>query len=89
MTAKEKADEIFDKMCQTISGNCEHDSYCTEFDCQWKGTVLCKVAQNEAKQCALILIDEILEIDFIIPEHGNTNLTYNYWLSVKEEITKL
>ena len=61
MTPKEKAQELFDKICQTISGDCEHESYCEESDCKWKGTVMCKVNQNEAKHCALIAVNNTIE----------------------------
>ena len=52
-TPKETAQEIFDNMCQTISSDCEHDSYCSRKECTWKGITYCIVSKNEAKQCAL------------------------------------
>jgi len=42
-----------------------------------------KVWQNTAKQCALIMVDEILNLDV------DTNvLDYWYWKEVKQEIEK-
>lgn len=87
MTPKEKAQELFDKMCQTISGDCEHESYCIESDCHWKGTVMCKITQNKAKQCALIAVNEILEDRVEID--GMRVINDLYWLEVKKEIELL
>jgi hypothetical protein len=42
--------------------------------------------QNDAKQCALIAVDEI--IDLLWHTHGNET-EYRYWLEVKQEIEKL
>jgi len=39
----------------------------------------------DAKQCALIAVDEVLNNMNIIREENN----YNYWQQVKSEITKL
>jgi len=39
----------------------------------------------DAKQCALIAVDEVLNNMNIIREESN----YNYWQQVKSEITKL
>jgi hypothetical protein len=98
MTPKRKAGELFDKMAQTISGNCEHDSYCQKPECKWKGMILCVAAQNEAKQCALIAVDEIIkeiesiEIYYDLDKKNGTAPSQTiipYWHQVKEEITKL
>ena len=38
---------------------------------------------EDAKQCALICVDELLKSTFV------QNNTYNYWTEVKQEINKL
>ena len=93
MTEKEKAQEIFDKMMQTISDDCEHSGYCTKMECNWKGMTVCKVNINEAKQCALICVEEIIEqweyIDtYLADKKGELNPNLKFWLKVKEEIKK-
>ena len=40
--------------------------------------------QQEAKQCALICVDEVLSVGFL-----DTNYLYQYWEEVKQEINKL
>ena len=61
MTPKEKARELFDKMCywHKVDGGSN---------------------QHEAKQCALIAVDEIIDTPNPMP---------NYWQEVKQEIEKL
>jgi hypothetical protein len=41
------------------------------------------ITEHEAKQCALIAVDEIIKNGF------NPQLQYNYWQEVKQEIQKL
>jgi nucleoside-triphosphatase THEP1 len=42
----------------------------------------------QAKQCALIAVDEILEMDLPIFEEDSDEF-YDYWEQVKQEIKKL
>lgn len=45
------------------------------------------LTQNEAKECAFVLIDEIINL---MHEVGNKpEFTKKYWLDVKQEIEKL
>jgi hypothetical protein len=45
---------------------------------------------DDAKQCALIAVDEILEaIDFDWMEVQNLESEHRYWTEVKQEIEKL
>lgn len=74
MTPKEKAEELFDKFRVKV-----HDRNGTS-------------AMNgfEAKQCALIAIDEILESNPNYPEFKeNEGTAIRYWELVKQEIKKL
>lgn len=84
MNPKEKATELFDKMCQTINDDCQHSSYCEEKECRWKGFVFCRTVQQEAKQCAMVLIEEV-----ILSETDILNFMLDYWKEVKTEIEKL
>jgi hypothetical protein len=70
MTPKEKAKQLFDKICQTIATEKTDYGYYTNV--------------IQAKQCALIAVDEILNLDI------DTNvLDYWWWQEVKQEIEKL
>lgn len=87
-----KAKELFDKFCQAITGECPHTPYCDEKECQWKGMTYCKVTQAEAKQCALICVDEI--ITTLIKRNPNYEAnTYwspiDYWQQVRTAINQL
>jgi hypothetical protein len=43
----------------------------------------------DAKQCALIAVDEILQIDCCDMSEKNFNNHIEYWISVQKEIEKL
>lgn len=73
MTPKEKAEELYGKLAMHLRANLMYD----------------EDANEDAKQCALIAVDEILE---------NINETFQgfldadlvaYWQLVKKEINKL
>ena len=66
MTPKEKAKEIVNK-------------YWSIGEQEWQDTPL---TWEEAKQCALIAVDEILKII-------HTNMEDKYWQEVKQEIENL
>ena len=74
MTTKEKAEELFDKFRVKV-----HDRDGTS-------------AMNgfEAKQCALIAVDEILDLKHIVTLRRNMHeMELDFWDEVKEEIEKL
>ena len=73
MTAKEKAEELFFKYRPIIAGK----QFLTGF-------VLMSEAKELTKQCALIAVDEILNLCW----NGNET-ALNYWNEVKQEIEKL
>jgi hypothetical protein len=69
MTPKEKAKELFDKMCLALATESTEFGYYTNV--------------IHAKKCALIAVEEILEV-------VSSNLySWNYWQEVKSEIEKL
>ena len=43
---------------------------------------------EQAKQCALIAVDEIIEVISTVYEH-DWNILYPYWTEVKQEIEKI
>jgi hypothetical protein len=69
MTAQEKAKELVDKF-----GNIKHWQYTTGY---YVGT---KMTLQDAKQCAIICVDEIL---------SESESQYEYWQEVKAEIEKM
>jgi len=76
MTLKEKAEELVDKFYQTTPNEAfinEPYGIATEYK-----------AWEQAKQCALIAVDEIIEAGKDVDEFANA-----YWYKVKEEINKL
>jgi hypothetical protein len=46
------------------------------------------VINDLAKQCALIAVDEILQMG-IMAQSGEWNMAKDYWIEVKQEIEKL
>ena len=71
MTPKEKAEELFNKYCIYLRAGLLYDDE----------------ARQDAKQCALIAVDELIEQQ----EKYNNGSFYpsNYWNEVKEEIEKI
>ena len=71
MKAKEKAKELFDKYYSYLKANLMHDEEAIE----------------DAKVCALIAVDEIINDNPNI--YDNDRLNFKYWQEVKKEIEKL
>ena len=69
LDAKEKAEELFDKFFLI------KDDVYNE----------CRMHENEAKQSALIAVDEIIRIE----NHHKNHKWVEYWQEVKKEIEKL
>lgn len=82
MTPKEKAEEIFDKHYRLFN-NFPNYQYVIEN---------LNTIQDEklytAKQCALIAVDEIIEVACDVSDYDNS-VTKSYWEEVKQEIDKL
>ena len=84
MTPKEKAKELVDKFYQRFP--LKMDVITTRGDLSWEYD-----SWNEAKQCALIAVDEIL---WEIIKYADNSKEYviensKYWEEVKQEIEKL
>jgi len=74
MTPREKAKELFRKFIPPTQQWDDIDGYITD--------------EYNAKQCSLIAVDEILEMDLPILEE-DADTFYDYWEEVKQEIEKL
>ena len=71
MTPKEKADQLFGRFAMYLRANLRYD----------------EEANEDAKQCALIAVDEILEET--MERDGMRVVNNHYWVDVKNEIEKL
>ena len=71
MTPKEKADQLFGRFAMYLRANLRYD----------------EEANEDAKQCALIAVDEILEET--MERDGMRVVNNQYWVDVKNEIEKL
>ena len=81
MTPKEKAEELFRRFTTVELGIDEDDNVVT------LGT---DETKEETKQCALILVDEILTmISINLPRGIQVALEHDFWVEVKQEIEKL
>jgi len=85
MKAKEKANELADKLVKSFMRIKVQTIGCND------GGNPCIINNNmtidSAKQCALILVDEIQNAIMAFDEGMNKEM--NYWQEVKEEINKL
>jgi hypothetical protein len=80
MTSKEKAEELFNKYCIYLRAGLLYDDE----------------ARQDAKQCALIAVDEIINSSPSLPILGDSGsygedieLSKIYWQEVKQEIEKI
>lgn len=74
MTPKEKAEELFGKFAMYLRANLMYD----------------EEANEDAKQCALIAVDEILlEYPSQCPKGSYEMERHLFWEQVKQEIEKL
>ena len=80
MTPKEKAEELVDKFYQTTP-----NEYFVNEPIGIKGRYK---SWEQAKQCALIAVDEIKEAIFWHP-FESPNFELEYWQDVKQEIENL
>lgn len=81
MTAKEKAKKLIDLFYQLFP----LDKYVstTDGELNWEYN-----NWNQSKKCALIAVEEILEMDLPILEEDADGF-YDYWEQVKQEIEQL
>jgi hypothetical protein len=84
MTPKEKAQELVDKFYNTPHCGIEHQPNKRYCDC-------IEMNPFQAKQCALMAVDEIIKLDMLIDEdtYVMTPSYLQYWEQVKQEIQKL
>ena len=75
MNPKEKARELVDRFLNTIIDNPTESNI--------------KRYWNETKQCALICVDEIIEVYWGESYSGNNPKGLEFWQQVKTEIKKL
>jgi hypothetical protein len=75
MTPKEKAEELVDKMYNTEHCGIKHQPNQRYCDCEMMNIY-------QAKQCALVAVDEIIKSNAMLPPNLN-------WMEVKQEIEKL
>jgi hypothetical protein len=47
------------------------------------------LSKEQAKQCALIAVDELIKIHYLLTTTQNTSPSINYWKEVKQEIQNL
>ena len=73
MTPEEKAKQLVDKYWIYLRADLLYD----------------EEAKEDAKQCALIAVDEVLSIDIMSECDWQIENLYNYWQEVKQEIEKL
>ena len=72
MNPKEKAKELYNKHYYIIKGLLNYPNGTTKY---------------KAKQCALLCVDELIELyEFEVPHRG---FKISYWDEVKQEIEKL
>jgi hypothetical protein len=81
MTAKEKANQLVDKFIW----NCKHTEYVD--DNRYKDSETIRVINS--KQCALICVDEILELQLELSSDANAHNIAEFYKEVKQEIIKL
>ena len=82
MTPKEKAQELVDKFYQTTP----NETWINEPSGEFMETY---TSWGQAKQCALIAVDELIKIHYLLTTTQDTSPSINYWKEVKQEIQNL
>ena len=82
MRPKEKAKRLVDKFYQTTPNETCIDEPLGEFTKTY-------TAWGQAKQCALIAVDELIKIHYLLTTTHDTSPSINYWKAVKQEIQNL
>jgi len=73
MTPKEKAQELFGKYAMYLRANLRYD----------------EEANEDAKECALIAVDEIIASNPIAFDEDDNCIAKQWWQEVKTEIEKI
>ena len=73
MTAKEKAEDLVLKFAMYLRANLMYD----------------EEANEDAKQCALIAVDELEKQEATLLNYNSESYSSEYWQEVKTEIEKL
>jgi len=93
LTAKEKAKELVEQFIHASGSTCDHDSYCSQPECQWYGRLVCCVDIMKAKKYAIIEIDALIIQNGELYLNGLDGIYYrtknSYLFEVKSEIEKL
>ena len=83
MTPNEKAKELVDTFYQTTPNETWIDEPLGEF-------METYTAWGQSKQCALIAVNECIELHFNLESDANgIGESFKYWLEVKQELEKL
>lgn len=82
MTPKQKAKKLADAFYQQLP--LERYVTTSDGDLSWE-----YISWNRSKECALIAVNEILDMDTPIDDFDNASYFYEYWDKVKQEIEKL
>jgi len=48
-----------------------------------------RIKDQNAKRCALIAVDELIKIHYLLTTTHNTSPSINYWKEVKQELDNL
>ena len=48
-----------------------------------------RIKDQNAKRCALVAVDELIKIHYLLTTTHDTSPSINYWKEVKQEIEKL
>ena len=48
-----------------------------------------RIKDQNAKRCALIAVDELIKIHYLLTTTHDTSPSINYWKEVKQELDKL
>ena len=48
-----------------------------------------RIKDQNAKKCALVAVDELIKIHYLLTTTNDTSPSINYWKDVKQELEKL
>jgi len=77
MTPKKKAEELINKFSTPLKVFSQLEGWITHID------------SSKAKGHALVAVDELIKIHYLLTTTQETSPSINYWKEVKQEIEKL
>lgn len=85
--AQAEAEKIIQEILAIVGSGCEHDSYCTDTECnRIDGRIVCKVDYETAKKLAILQVKGRLSVIDLFSNDMTKMIVKELWQSILTEI---